>query len=402
MLYHLEAPEVRADIYPFYTRLRQNDPLARIRNPFTGEAWFLSRYEDVVMALKDPRFVNDRLKVGVSLGAMDAWWMPSVFKSLQSNLLTLDDPEHRRLRELVHKAFTPRMIERLAGNIETIADNLLNRMAGRDQVELIKEYALPLPLTVISEMLGVPESDRLKFHNMAAGFLGAVIGGKGALLLQIPNAFRLESYFKKWIGMRRQEPQDDLISGLVQAELDGDHLTDNELIAMIFLLLLAGHETSVNMIASGVYALLRFPDQRDLLMSDPSIMDSAVEEIARYTHPIEQFSPRYAREDIPLHGQVIPKGSVVVLGLASANHDETVFPEPERLNLTRSPNRHVGFGAGTHYCVGAPLARLEAKIAIPALFKRFPQLRLAVPESQITWTGSSVMRGLAALPLRLS
>jgi cytochrome P450 PksS len=402
MVYRLGAPEIRADLYPFYARLRQTEPVAKVRHPFTGEAYFLSRYDDVTMALKDSRFVNDRLKVGVSLGPMDAWWMPPVFKSLQNNLLTMDDPEHRRLRELVHKAFTPRMIERLAGQIETIARDLLDQMTNKPTVELIHDYALPLPLTVISEMLGVPESDRLSFHNLAAGFLQAVTAGKSALLKQIPNAFRLEGYFKKWIRQRRRQPQDDLISGLVNAELDGDRLSDRELIAMIFLLLLAGHETSVNLIASGVYALLQFPDQRALLMAQPEILDSAIEEIARYTHPVEQFSPRFALEDIPLHGQVIPRHSVVVLGLASANHDETTFADPERLNLMRSPNRHVAFGAGTHYCVGAPLARLEGKVAIPALFARFPQLTLAAPPEQIAWSSSSVMRGLTALPLRLT
>ncbi len=391
----------RANPYPTYARLRQSAPLARTKLPMVGPGWVLTRYEDVTAALKDPRFSNESRRTPEG-GGPSPKWLPRVFRALANSMITTDDPEHARLRNLVHQAFTPRRIQALTGRIEQIVDELLEKAGRKHEVDLVADFALPLPLIVISEMLGVPPADRLKFHHWTAPFLEGSSSGLVQLLTQMPNGVRLMRFFERLIRLRRAAPGDDLTTALVQAEQEGSRLSEDELISMLFLLLLAGHETTVNLIANGALALMEHPDQMQRLHAEPELIETAVEELLRYGNPVEHGNMRYLTEDVELHGTVLPRGSMVVLMLSSANRDENVFPEPDRLDIARTPNRHVAFGLGVHYCLGAPLARLEGKIALRALSQRYPGLRLAVPPEQLRWRIAIAIHGLKALPVRLS
>jgi cytochrome P450 PksS len=397
------SPEVRANPYPFYAQLRKMGPVIPLTRPLFGRVYHLTRYEDVFNALKDPRLANDLNNAVEGGNFLDRWWMPRIFKVFQKNMVAQDEPNHRRLRNLVHKAFTPRMIENLTGRVEQLVDGLLDAAAKKPVVDLIADLALPVPLTVISEMLGVPEKDRRPFQRMMAR-LAEDLGNTSftGLLRSYPAAIRLDRFFRELVKLRREQPGADLTSALVQAEEAGDHLDEEELISMIFLLLFAGHETTVNLIGNGTLALLENPEQLQKLREHPELIDSAIEELLRYANPVGQPGVRFAREDIELHGHTIPKGSAVMPLLASANRDEAAFENADRLDIARSPNRHVAFGYGIHYCLGAPLARLEARIAILKLVQRFPDIRLAVPREKLVWRKNLGLHGLKALPLHVS
>jgi cytochrome P450 PksS len=402
MTFNLATREVLENPYPIYARLRQQDPIALIEQQTLGQAWFITRYDDVMAVLKDPRFSSDMRKRATQKTWRNRIWMPNIFRALQDSMVMADDPDHRRLRDLVHKAFTPVMIERMAGRVQEISDELLDRAARKPVVDLVADFALPLPLTVISEMLGVPEKDRLKFHKWTSSALNVTSGGLWHILLLVPDALQMFRFIKSLIKLRRANPQDDLITGLVQAENNNDRFSEDETLAMIFLLLFAGHETTVNLIGSGTLALLEHPDQFQKLHDHPELIDSAIEELLRYANPVTLVAPRLALADVEVGGQRIPAGSVVQLGLASANRDETAFDNADGLDITRNPNRHVAFGMGIHYCLGAPLARLEGRIAINTLVQRFPKMALAVPIEQLQWRSSVGVRGLQALPLKLN
>jgi cytochrome P450 PksS len=399
---NLKTRELRANPYPTYARLRKESPVVVYKHPIFGKTYYLTRYNDIVSSFTDPRLANDRRNVlEGKKDPMDRWWVPKLFRILQNNMLSTDAPDHRRLRDLVHKGFTPRRVEEMKQAVERIVSELLDAAGKKQSVDLLADFALPLPLTVISEMMGVPDEDRLTFHRQMGGLLDNLTTPAG-FLLQTPNAFNMMRFFRKLIRLRQTEPRDDLLTALVQAEEQGDRLNEDELISMIFLLLLAGHETTVNLIGNGTLALLQHPEQLQKLREHPELIGSAVEELLRYGNPVDQPSPRYAREDIQLEGHVIPKGATVMCLLASANRDESVFENADTLDITRKPNRHVAFGMGVHYCLGAPLARLEGTIALQHLVRRFPDMKLAVPAEQLRWRGSIGLRGLKALPLRLS
>jgi cytochrome P450 len=398
---NLNAPELRADPYPTYARLRQESPVMPVRLPVFGNAFLLTRYEDVANAFTDPRYANDRRNAAGSR-LMDRWWVPSLVRMFQDTMVGVDAPDHRRLRDLVHQAFTPRRVEELKGTVEQLVAGLLDAAERKGTVDLIADFALPLPLTVISLMLGVPEEDRAPFRRWMVGFLDGMSRSPLGLVAQFPRSVLMMGFFRRLIQQRREHPGDDLLTGLVQAEEQGDRLSEDELVAMIFLLLLAGHETTVNLIGSGTLALLQHPDQLERLRRDPGLIGTAVEELLRYANPVAQPSPRFAREDLVLHGKVIPRGATVVPLLASANRDETMFARADEVDVGRQPNRHVAFGLGVHYCLGAPLARLEGRIALQTLVQRFPRMRLAVPEEALQWRGSVNLRGLKTLPLHLT
>jgi cytochrome P450 len=395
-------PAFRADPYPVYALMRHTAPVVKIKSPMGGEPYLITRYTDVVEALKDPRYSNDPRHQQTDQSKMKAWWMPRVFSILQDSMITSDDPAHQRLRGLVHLAFTPKRIERITGRIEQITHDLLDQAGRKHEIDLIKDFALPLPLTVISDLMGVPENERQGFYRAVAPFLDSLAGNPFMMLAQFPNANRLMRFFERMIALRRADPQDDLITALVQAEQAGDRLSEDELLSMIFLLLLAGHETTVNLIGNGTLALLDFPDQLQLLHDNPAIIERAIEELLRYGNPVEHGTIRSLTEDVTLHGVTMPKSSAALLMLASANRDETVFENPDRLDLNRQPNRHVAFGLGAHYCVGAPLARLEGKIAINALVQRYPDLKLTIPRDQVPWRTAVAVRGVKSLPVRLA
>lgn len=395
------AREFRADPYPTYARLRRSSPVVAVHLPLVGDAFALPRYADVVEAFTDPRLANDLGNARGSRDMLDRWWLPSLARAFRKTMLSSDEPDHRRLRDLVHKAFTPRRVEEFKGSVERIAARLLDAAEKKSEVDLMEDFALPLPLQIISEMMGVPEADRGTFRRQMAGVLDSNSSGL-AMLRNMPNMYMMMRLFRRLIRLRREQPGDDLLTALVQAEEQGDRLSEQELLAMIFLLLIAGHETTVNLIGNGTHALLQHPDQLERLRARPALIGSAVEELLRFTNPVEQAAPRYAREPIRLHGELIPQGAPVLPLLASANRDEDAFDRADTLDIGREPNRHVAFGLGAHYCLGAPLARLEGKIALDALVQRFPRMRLAVPADQVRWRGTIGLRGLTKLPLRLT
>lgn len=391
------------DPYPAYARLRLAAPVAAVTMPIFGRAWMVTRYADVVAVLKDPRFASDARR-GRGTAWMRAPWMPRFFRLIQDSMVVRDDPDHQRLRGLVHLAFTPRRIAALAAGVETRAHALLDqleRQAGAGPVDLLAGFALPLPLMVVAELLGVPERDRQNFHHWSARLPEAGAAGVGAALAQLPNGQRLLRLFAEVVRQRRAAPGDDLVSALVAAEQAGARLSEDELLSMLFLLLLAGHETTANLIGSGVLALLQHPAQWRRLQQDPGLMPSAVEELLRYTTPVEHGSTRFALEDVELHGVRVRRGDKVLAMLSSANRDERVFPHADRLELARTPNRHLALGLGQHYCLGAPLARLESQIAFRVLLERFPRLRLAVPAEHLRWRNTLAVRALAELPVWL-
>jgi cytochrome P450 len=396
----LANPQFKANPYPFYARLRAEAPVWRTTLPDKRVAWLVTRYEDVAGVLRDDTFAKDRLNAMDPEQLRKTPWVPGFLKPLERNMLDLDDPDHARLRALVSKAFTPRLIERLRGRIETLSEELLDVMERKGGAELVGDYALPIPATVIAELLGVPAEDRRKFHRWS-GKLVSVSSGRD-MLRALPAALAFTRYLRKIIERRRAEPGDDLLTALVRAEEAGDKLSEDEVLAMAFLLLVAGHETTVNLIASGALALLEHHEQAEALSSDPSLTKPAVEELLRYTSPVELATERYAREDVEIAGTTIPRGELVLAVLGSANHDEREFEDPDVLNLTRNPNRHLAFGrGGVHHCLGAPLARMEGQIAISALLRRFPHARLAVAPETLRWRRGLFLRGLHMLPLVL-
>lgn len=397
---NLSAAEVRADPYPVYARLRQAAPVVQARLPLFGRVWLVLRYQDVVGVLKDPRFSSDIRRAGGHPDWLTSRWVPRAFRVMQDSMVLTDDPDHWRLRNLVHQAFTPRRVEQMAARIELLVHDLLDQAARRGQIDLLADFALPLPLAVISDMMGVPEADRLRFRHWMAKFLETPTSVL-AMLGQLPNGHRMLRYFESLIQQRRAEPRDDLISALVAAEEAGDRLSEDELLSMIFVLLLAGHETTVNLIGNGMLALMDHPDQLERLHAEPELIDRAVEELLRYGNPVEHGSPRFTLEEAEVGGVTLPAGSRVMAMLSSANRDETVFERADELDITRHPNRHVAFGLGVHYCLGAPLARLEGRIAIGALAERFPGIGLAIPRHQLRWRNTTAVRGLQALPVRL-
>jgi cytochrome P450 PksS len=354
--------------------------------------WLVTRYDDVLTVLTDKRFANEWTPRA-------PWFLRTGFvKPVTRTMLNLDAPDHTRLRTLVHKAFTPRLVEQLRSRIQSVCDGLLEAAAAKERMELVHEYALPLPLTIIAELLGIPPADTFRFHSM----LRAVVGSSssvGDTLRALPSIWMIVRYIHKLLALRRAQPRDDLVTALVQAEESGDKLSEDELVAMVILLLLAGYETTVNLIGSGALALIQHPGQRDVFQRNPALAGPAVEELLRYTSPLDFSSPRLTREDVTFGNFTIPRDKLVVAMIGSANHDESQFPNPETLDITREPNKHLAFGQGAHFCLGAPLARLEAQIALTTLFRRFSSLRLAQPPESLHWRKGLIFRGLEALPV---
>jgi cytochrome P450 PksS len=394
----ITSPEFKANSYSFYARLRAEMPVYRFALSRKQTAWLITRYDDVVAVLKDERFAKDKLNALTTEQAAKQPWIPKMVLPLTRNMLDLDAPDHTRLRTLVHKAFTPRMVEQMRSRVQNLTNDLLDAVKDRGRMDLIRDYALPLPTTIISEMLGVPVEDRHKFHRWSSALVSTNPAGLG-MLKAIPYVIAFLKYIRKLVRIRRTDPQDDLISALVEAEEAGERLDEDELLAMIFLLLVAGHETTVNLIGNGTLALLEHQDQMEKLRNDPQLIKPAVEELLRYYSPLEMATERFAREDVTIRGVTIPRGEMVYSVIASANRDERQFPNPEILEITREPNRHLAFGQGIHFCLGAPLARLEGQIAINTLLARKPDLRLSDPPDSLRWHRGLVLRGLKALPV---
>lgn len=394
----LLSQEHKANPFPFYARLRHQAPVYQITLPILGTLWLVSRYDDVVSVLKDERFVKDPRNAGLKRRVALPRWLPKNLKTLDQTMLDVDEPAHKRLRTLVNKAFSRRDVEGLQDRIEAIADQHLDAMAAAGSADLIADFARPLPLIVICELLGLPREDLDKLHRWSKTTISQT--SQLSLLLSLPGVLAFLRYLHRSFEARRQDPRDDLLTALVQAEQDGDRLSAQELTAMALILIIAGHETTVNLIGTGTLALLQHPDQRDRLIREPDLIGTAVEELLRFTAPVELGSEYYAREPVTVHGVTIERGERVLPALASANRDETQFDASDRLDLARDPNRHVAFGSGIHFCLGAQLARLEGRIAFSRLFERFPGLELSVPAERLTWNKQIGLRGLEALPVR--
>ena len=370
--------------------------------PHKQVAWLVTRYEDVLGVLMDERFVKDPLNAVSPEENARTLWVPGVFKPLTRNMLDVDEPDHTRLRALVRKVFTPRLIEQLRERIQTLCDELLDAaQRKKGSMELVSDFALPVPATVIADLLGVPPADRRKFHRWSSKIVSVSPGAEAGLqgLRLIPSVWAFIRYLRKQFKQRRSNPKDDLITALVQAEEAGDKLSEDELLAMGFLLLVAGHETTVNLIASGTLALLEHPEQMEMLVHNPSLIKPTVEELLRYTSPVQIATERFTREDVAIAGTMIPRGERVLAVIGSANRDERQFENPDTLDITREPNRHLAFGKGIHHCLGTPLARMEGQIAINTLVHRFPNLRLAVAPESLRWRRGLFLRGLEKLPL---
>ncbi|MDC3953305.1 cytochrome P450 family protein [Polyangium jinanense] len=391
------ASGFKANPFPFYARLRAQSPVFPQKLEDGRTAWLVTRYDDVVAVLKDPRFAKDRTKVLTREQQAKQPWVPDFIKPLERNMLDVDEPDHRRLRNLVHQVFTPRMVEDMRVRVQQIADDLLAKVAARGRMDLVRDYALPLPLTVIAELLGIPPETRPRFHRFSKALMETTSNVK--MVLALPQFYFMVRYLRALIAEKRARPRDDLLSALAQAEEEGSHLSENELLAMIILLTVAGHETTVNLIASGTLALLQHPRELDRLRQNPSLIKSAVEELLRFTSPVEMATERYTREDVELAGVRLPRGELVLVVLASANRDAAQFEDPDKLDLARDPNRHVAFGQGIHYCLGAPLARLEGQIALATLLRTLPDLRLDAAPHTLRWRPTYVVRGLEALPV---
>jgi len=394
----IASREFKADPYPFYARLRAAAPVYRTLLPDKRPVWLITRYDDVLVVLKDEqRFTKDWTVAMTPAQQKKMPWLPPMFRPLLRTILDTDGPEHHRLRGLIHKAFTPALIEQMRARIERLSGDLLDAAAPRGRMDIIRDYALPIPLTIISEMLGVPPRDRANFSRWTKAMINASAGRSS--LLAFPQVWMMIRYINRLIRERHASPQDDLISALVQAEESGERLNADELLAMIFVLIVAGHETTVNLIGSGSLALIENPTQMRLLHLQPELIKNAIEELVRYVSPVEQATERYASEDVTMHGVTIPRGEMVFAVIASANRDEKHFTDGDRLDLTRENSKHLSFGLGAHYCVGAPLARLEGQIAIQMLVQRYQALHLQTQPAALRWRPGVTVRGLEALPV---
>jgi hypothetical protein len=384
-------PEFIADPYPTYHRLRTEDPVHHSPLGF----WVLTRYDDVVGVLRDPRFAKE------AIAALVAARYGAAMPSMGLSMLDRDPPDHTRLRSLVNKAFTPRVVEGLRPHIQQIVDGLLERVESVGSMDLIEEFAYPLPVIVICEMLGVPVKDHERFKewgvDIARGLDALLLPPDSEVARRSAAARRaLADYFRGLIAERRASPRGDMLSALIAAEEAGDTLSEDELLATCILLLVAGHETTVNLIGNGTLALLRHGDQLRRLRENPGLIGSAVEELLRYDGPVQRTA-RIPSADATIAGRTIGKGEMVMPFIGAADRDPAQFPDPDRLDITRTDNRHIAFGWGIHFCLGAPLARVEGQIAINTLVRRLPKLALAADKPE--YRQSLTLRGLKALPV---
>ena len=399
----LASPAFKADPYEHFALLRREAPVHSIRLRNGATAWLVTRYEDAVAVLANAQFAKDPLKARGDSG-IEPPWLPGPLRALSRNMLDLDEPDHRRLRNLVQKAFTPRVVDELRPRIEGIATELLDAIEqrGGGRADLVADYAAPIPVTVIAELLGVPHRERRKFQRWSS-YIVAADTSTWHKVRAIPASIAFILFLRRLIRQRSAAPQDDLLSHLIEVREGGDALSQDELLAMCFLLLIAGHETTTNLIGNGMLALLQNPDEMARLRSDPALIAPAVEEMLRFSSPLQMATERYASAPVDVGGVTIPRGALVYVVLAAANRDDEVFPDAARFDATRQPNRHLAFGHGIHYCLGAPLARLEGQIAIRALLDRFREIVLTPADSsRLPWRRGLVLRGLESLPVLLT
>ena len=388
-------PAFMADPFPLYRQLREDGPVRRAVLAGGLEAWLVTRYEDCLAALSDSRLSSD-VRDASDPRLLER--LPATEReSMLRTMLRSDPPDHTRLRRLVSKAFTARRVAELRPRVQEITDALLDAIVPAGKAELVEDFALPLPVTVISELLGVPVADRDDFQRWTDDMV--LRGAEPPDPVRIDRAWRqMRSYLTGLLQDKRARPGDDLLSALIATRDEEHRLDEDELIAMAFLLLVAGYITTVNLIGSGIAALLAHPDQLQILRDDPELLPGAIEEFLRYDGPVNPGIARFAREDVAIAGVAIPRGATVLVASAIADRDPAQFPDSDRLDITRQDNAHLAFGHGIHYCLGAPLARLEGQIALGTALRRLPHLSLAVPPSELRWR-SGGLRGPQQLPV---
>ncbi|MFH7600170.1 cytochrome P450 [Streptomyces racemochromogenes] len=411
-----EAPalfgwEFATDPYPAYAWLREHSPVHRATLPSGVEAWLVTRYADARQALADQRLSKNPAHHAEPAHAKGKTGIPGERKAeLMTHLLNIDPPDHTRLRRLVSKAFTPRRVAEFTPRVQELTDHLIDRIvekagAGeKGEADLIHEFAFPLPIYAICEMLGVPREDQDDFRDWAGMMIRHGGGPRGGVARSVK---RMRTYLGELIHRKRDDLGNDLISDLIRASDHGDHLTEAEATAMAFILLFAGFETTVNLIGNGLHSLFMNPGQRTLLQDslaagETGLLETGIEELLRYDGPVELATWRFATRPLTLGGQDIAAGDPVLVVLAAADRDPARFADPDALDLSRSDNQHLGYGHGIHYCLGAPLARLEGQTALATLLKRLPDLELAVPPTDLRWRGGLIMRGLRTLPVRFT
>ena len=397
--YDLYGPEFRADPACVFAQMREHDPvlLQPGLDPETP-IWFITKHDDVAaVLLDDERFVRDP-RLALTKEELAADDRPPILEMIDNNMINRDGDDHRRLRRLVTKAFTPRMVEQLRPRIQTIADELIDGVEPRREMDMSAEYAFPLPITVIAELLGVPNVDQDRFKEWSDAIISPVLDQEGVERFnELMGQF--VGYLGAFFAARRAEPADDLVSALLAAHDQQDALTEQEVFGTVVLLIVAGHETTVGLIGNAVVNLLEHSDQLGLLREDAALIPGAIEEILRFEGPVERSLNRWAATDVELGGKTIRKGELVIPILGAADRDPDRFPNPDLFDVRREDVRHLAFGRGSHYCLGAPLARLETQIALETLFRRLPGLRLAVPRAQLEWRATPGFRRVVALPV---
>ncbi|MEU8959743.1 cytochrome P450 [Streptomyces sp. NPDC048518] len=402
--------EFATDPYPAYAWLRENSPVHRTTLPSGVEAWLVTRYADAREALADQRLSKNPAHHDEPAHAKGKTGIPGERKAeLMTHLLNIDPPDHTRLRRLVSKAFTPRRVAAFAPRVQELTDQLIDAVVAKGggpggTADLIHEFAFPLPIYAICDLLGVPREDQDDFRDWAGMMIRHGGGPRGGVARSVK---KMRGYLAELIHRKRLDPGDDLISGLIKASDHGEHLTENEAAAMAFILLFAGFETTVNLIGNGVYALLTHPEQRARLQralaeGDTGLLETGVEELLRYDGPVELATWRFATEAIRIGGQDIAAGDPVLVVLAAADRDPDRFDRADTLDLSRRDNQHLGYGHGIHYCLGAPLARLEGQTALATLLRRLPDLQLAADPADLRWRGGLIMRGLRTLPVEFT
>jgi len=397
-LSNLARAEIRANPYPFYAELRRNDPVH-----WDDEigSWVLTRYADIAFAYADPRFSRaEGLRRGFErLPASECIAAEPVYHALSKTMFYADPPYHTRLRGLVNSAFTPLAVEQMRPHIQQIVNDLLDAVRGRGEMEAMRELAHPLPILVIAKMLGLPSEDRQQFKDWSDdifAILGSVPHAPQLMERAARSLSELSTYITRLSEARRQEPRRDLFTALLGAVEAGERLSQEELVSNVIILLSAGHETTSNLLGNGLLALLQHPDQLKKLRDGPALMPLAVEEMLRYDNPV-QIAYRCATDDVNIGDKCIRAGQLVNSVLAAGNRDPDRYSLPDLFEITRDEGRHLGFGLGIHFCIGAPLVRLEAQIAFDAILNRLPHLRLASEE--LIWQEQPIFRGLRTLPL---
>ena len=395
--YDLYSQITKNNPYPVFAQMRRENPVySQLGLDGKTKIWFITRYEDVQYILHhDELFVRDAKN---ALPA-DKVYQPEPLEALMFNhMLNKDGEDHRRLRTLVSLAFTPSRVKDLRPRVQAIADDLIRAVKSKGQMDLIADFAFQLPTIVISEMLGVPSQDREHFKQWTEATISPALTpeaqAKAGALLQ-----EFAAYLRALFAERRLNPQNDLISALLQVEEAGNQLSEAELYSTVVLLIIAGHETTVNLIGNSILALMRFPEARAQLQVHPEQMAGALDEFLRYDSPVERSFSRWAAQDTELGGQQINRGDLVMGILGAANHDPEKFPNPEVLDLSREAKRQLAFGHGMHFCLGMPLARLEGEIALNTLLQNLPDLRLGIPEERLTWRTVPMFRGVKQFPM---